>query len=122
MFICRFGEARDSLISEFAKKYLIGKKILEIGCEEGDRTKLFYTVSNQVIGLDIVDTVKNEHKKQFSFLLADARKLPFASGTFDAVVSFDAIEHIDDDKDVFTERCSVYVKKEAFCFLVLLID
>lgn len=116
MLICRFEKARDGLISEFAKKYLVGQRTLEIGCGKGDRTKLFYTFSNQVIGVDIVDKAKNEHKNNFLFLLADARGLPFASGTFDAVVSFDVIEHIEDDKAAVDEIFRV-CKRGGFLLL-----
>jgi len=112
MLIDRFEKTRDSLISEWAQKQLKGKKILEIGCGEGDRTKLFYTVSNQVIGVDIVDDkVKKEHKNHFQFLLADARNLPFSDGCFDAVISFDVIEHIKDEKIVLNEIFRVCKKK-----------
>lgn len=111
-----FERARDGLIFEFAKKFLAGKKILEVGCGEGDRTKLFYSVSNQVFGIDIVDKVKNEHKNHFQFLLADGRKLPFSDECFDAVVSFDVIEHIEEDKAVVDEMFRV-CKKGGFLLL-----
>jgi len=112
----RFEYARDGFITEFAKKYLVGKKILEIGCGEGDRTKLFYTVANQVIGVDIVNKVKKEHKNHFSFLLADGKKLPFQNEYFDAIVSFDVIEHIEDDKAVANEMFRV-CKRGGFLLL-----
>lgn len=116
MFICRFEESRDGLISEFAKEYLVGKRICEIGCREGYRTKLFYTVSNQVIGVDIINKVRKEHKNDFQFLLASGTKLPFPDECFDAVVSFDVIEHIEDDKAALDEIFHV-CKKGGFLLL-----
>lgn len=94
--ISHFEETRDGIIYKFAKKYLSNKKILEIGCGGSDRTKLFYNVSDKVTGIDIINRVKKEHKKKFNFVLADALNLPFKNSSFDAVVSFDVIEHVND--------------------------
>ena len=110
MLVCRFDEARDGLVVDFASRNLVGKKILELGCGSGDRTKLFYDVS-QVIGVDIVDRVSVERKRKFGFFLADATWLPFRNESFDAVVSFDVIEHISDDKQFITEAFRVCKKK-----------
>lgn len=108
--ICKFGEALDGLIAEFAQKHLVGAKILELGCGSGGRTKLFHTISDRVIGIDIVDRVEDEHKSHFQFLLADARELPFKDNAFDAVVSFDVIEHIDDEEAFIAEAFRVLRK------------
>ena len=110
MFVCRFDEALGGLVADFASRNLVGKKILELGCGSGGRTKLFYNVS-QVIGVDIMDWVSVERKRNFGFFLADATKLPFRNESFDAVVSFDAIEHISDDKQFVTEAFRVCKKR-----------
>ncbi|MCL2476416.1 class I SAM-dependent methyltransferase [Candidatus Bathycorpusculum sp.] len=96
MFITRFEVARDSVISKFVK-ILDGKLILELGCSTGDRTKLLYE-GRQLVGVDITDKLSMETKKQFSFLLADATALPFRDESFDAVLSFDVIEHVEADQ------------------------
>jgi len=106
MFICRFDEARDGLVADFASRNLVGKKILELGCGSGDRTQLFYDVS-RVIGVDIMGQVSVERKRKFCFFVADATKLPFRNESFDAVVSFDVIEHISDDKKFVAEAFRV---------------
>ena len=115
MFICRFDDARDSVVLDFVNRSLVGKKILELGCGNGDRTKLFYDVS-QVTGVDIVDKVSLERKSKFNFFLADATALPFEDESFDAVVSFDVVEHIKADEQFVQEAFRV-CKKGGFVIL-----
>ena len=94
--ITRFEVARDTLISKFVE-VLDSKLVLELGCSTGGRTKLLYKES-QLVGVDIADKLSMEQKKQFSFLLADATALPFRDESFDAVLSFDVIEHVEADQ------------------------
>jgi ubiquinone/menaquinone biosynthesis C-methylase UbiE len=115
MFICRFDNARDSVVLDFVNHNLVGKKILELGCGNGDRTKLFYGLS-QVTGVDIVDKVSSERKRKFDFFLADATALPFGDESFDAIVSFDVVEHIQADKQFVHESFRV-CKKGGFVVL-----
>jgi ubiquinone/menaquinone biosynthesis C-methylase UbiE len=106
MLICRFDTVRDELVNDFINRNLVGKKILELGCGSGDRTQLFCDVST-VIGVDIKSRVSLERKHKFVFFLADATKLPFGDESFDAVVSFDVVEHILDDRQFFSEAFRV---------------
>jgi ubiquinone/menaquinone biosynthesis C-methylase UbiE len=110
MFICGFDEARDELVTNSVARNLIGKRILELGCGSGDQTRLFYDAS-QVVGVDIMDKVSLERKGRFSFFLADAERLPFRNESFDAVMSFDVVEHILDDIQFVTETFRVCKKK-----------
>jgi len=96
MIVSRFEVARDTVISNFIK-VLEGKLVLELGCSAGGRTKLLYE-DTQLVGIDIADKVSIDKKKQFSFLLADATTLPFCDESFDAVLSFDVIEHVEADQ------------------------
>lgn len=89
--------------------------MLELGCGNGDRTQLFYNVG-QVTGIDIVDKVSLQRKSKFNFFLADATALPFENESFDAVVSFDVIEHIPADEQFVNEAFRV-CKKGGFVVL-----
>jgi SAM-dependent methyltransferase len=96
-YLSGFNEARDGFIRFFAQKNLVGLTVLELGCGDGERTELFYEFS-RVIGVDVVNRVSGERKNKFVFVLADATRLPFKEDTFDGVVSFDVIEHLEEDK------------------------
>jgi ubiquinone/menaquinone biosynthesis C-methylase UbiE len=110
LFLCKFDNARDELVNDYINRNLVGKKIIELGCGSGDRTKLFYDVST-VIGVDIKSGVDLQRKDKFVFSLADATKLPFADESFDAVVSFDVVEHILDDLKFVSEAFRVCKRK-----------
>lgn len=103
MFSLSFEQHRDiDLISELATT-LSGKRVLEIGCGGGERTKLFVNAGCKVKAIDIIDARKTAFTKGYDFIIADGRNLPFGDETFDAVVSFDVIEHIEKDELFLSE-------------------
>ena len=113
MFICKFDTARDKIIKDFISHNLVGKTVLELGCGSGERTKFFYDVC-QVTGVDIVSKVSLKRKNRFSFFLTDATALPFEDASFDAIVSFDVVEHILDDEKFVHEAFRVCRKGGFF--------
>lgn len=76
--------------------------ILDVGCGSGEYTSLFCRNGNVVVGLDLQNRVEERYAK-FQFVEGDATRLPFARDTFDHVVSFDVIEHIED--------CAAFLRK-----------
>lgn len=90
-------------------------KILDIGCGDGEYTSLFCRNKNEVIGLDLKNTVKPEYKR-FKFVKGKAEDLPFPSETFDLIISFDVLEHIYDDKNAIREMHRV-LRKNRRVFL-----
>lgn len=112
-----FESTRDiDVIAKFAK-ILSGKKVLEIGCGGCERTALFKNAGCQVTSVDIIDVRKSNFTIEGdNFFLADGRSLPFVSETFDAVVSFDVIEHIDYD-ELFLNNAYRVCKKGGYLML-----
>ncbi len=88
--------AYENYIRNFADK-IANSKVLDIGCGTGNYTSLFSHNKNKVSGADIEDRRSNKYTKTFSFTKYDGKILPFDNGTFDIVVSFDVIEHVEDD-------------------------
>jgi len=100
-------------LTEFA--FAIKGKVLELGPYQGSKTK--YLCRNKkldIIGLD--NDIKNEKYAQgYKFVLGDARNIPFQDEVFDAVVSFDVIEHIDQDEKMLGECFRVLRTGGFFC-------
>lgn len=72
--------------------------MLEIGCSAGYGTQLLAQYAREVTAVDI-DAEAIEHaasSSNITFLLVDGRELPFPDKFFDAVVSFEVIEHVKD--------------------------
>jgi 2-polyprenyl-3-methyl-5-hydroxy-6-metoxy-1,4-benzoquinol methylase len=88
---------------EFACEKLSGLQqgqLLDLACGVGYGTKMLADrLGLPVIGADVNESAIFHAKRYFSntlteFMLADAEKLEFEESTFDAIVSFETIEHI----------------------------
>lgn len=100
-------------IREYASK-ISKKRILDIGCGTGNYTSLFAINNNNVIGLDINDFRKEKYKKKFKFTKYKGNEFPFRKNSFDVIVSFDVIEHVEDDEGFIQEMYRV-LKKGGEC-------
>lgn len=88
----------DNQRLELINKYLVGKKILDVGCGKGFYVDFLTKKGVDVTGVDFVAKFIREAKKlkQGRFIKADAQKLPFKDNEFDTVLLFDILEHGDD--------------------------
>ncbi len=90
-------------------------KVLEVGCGAGMFTIAIKKAKRelQVYGSDIDEKSIKLAKKRtdgVNFRWADIYKLPFKSGYFDAVVSFDFLEHLDNPSKALLEIARVLKK------------
>ena len=99
----------------FARRFAAGKRVLDAACGEGYGTALLGTVAASVLGVDI-DLATIDHARatygegeRIRFLAASCSGLPLPSASFDLIVSFETIEHLNvsDQVDMLTEFARV---------------
>jgi len=113
--------AKNDLISILMKKCSLKRrlKILNLGAGTGDDLDVLnqfgdnYVVDIDKKALSLIDGKKCIEKRQ-----ADACRLPYKPGFFDAVVSFDVFEHVKDDKKAISEVYRVLKKGGVLVFTV----
>ena len=82
--------------------------VIEVGCGEGYGTNMLAQHVARVVGLDVDrQTVEYAGDKYgcegCEFRVYDGRRIPFDDASFDAAVSFQVIEHIEDDAHYVAE-------------------
>lgn len=86
----------------FARKWIDRKVVLDFGCGSGYGTKMISANADHVIGVDISGDAVEFAKENYGAPNLDFLKiepvenalLPFASDSFDVVLSFQVIEHV----------------------------
>lgn len=114
---------------EFLRKNVKGKSVLEIGCGDGYGAVYLAEIAASIIGIDYEeDTVLKAQNKyrapNLSFVCMDATELKFEDNSFDAVCSFQVIEHIPEDKllSYLLEIKRVLKENGEFCLSTLNLD
>jgi SAM-dependent methyltransferase len=88
--------ARHRAAYEFAAKRFAGARVLDLGCGSGSGTALLARAGARVLGVDRVAPDPESRRSGASFCRAEIAALPFRARRFDAVVSFQVIEHLVD--------------------------
>lgn len=107
----------DLLILKLEK----GSKILDLGCGNGRTVKYFVDKGFQVIGIDLSDNMLKLAKKYVpkgEFYKKDFTKLNFKSNSFNAIISFFALNHIPKKqfKNII-KRCKRLLRPNGFLLL-----
>ena len=100
--------------------------VLDIGCADGMFSKVILDKSKaqKLIGIDVLKTSiawANKHWAKggkMKFMVKDAHKLDFASGSFDAVVALEVLEHVHQPLEVLKGVKRVMKKDGYGIFLV----
>lgn len=102
--------ARHFCAYKFARSYVSGKRVLDIGCGEGYGIFYLADFAQEVKGIDYdsgaVNYAKDKYKKSNLYFEAmDVKNIGSISGRFDVISSFQCIEHIT-DTDAFLKDIS----------------
>jgi SAM-dependent methyltransferase len=97
---------------EEATSLAAGKVILDLGCNNGYGSAALREICSQVAALDVSPAAIEDAQRRFAgrgidFRLYDGRNIPFANRSFDMVVSFQVIEHLEDTAPYLTEIARV---------------
>ncbi len=88
--------ARHRAAYEFARERVTGARVLDLGCGSGAGTALLASAASRVLGIDRVAPDPSSRVGGASYCRADIAALPLRARRFDAVVSFQVIEHLTD--------------------------
>ena len=82
--------------------------VLDAGCGSGYGTAEFATVAASVTAFDISEEAVKAAREQYArtgvrWLRAGCESLPFADGSFDLVVAFEVIEHLERWRELLSE-------------------
>lgn len=87
-----------------------GARVLDAGCGEGYGCEILSEAAASVIGVDLEDEVIRRASARYpdaNFQTANLVKLPFEDGSFDAVVTFQVIEHMHTPQEFLAECARV---------------
>jgi len=101
----------------FARRFLAGKRVLDVACGEGYGSALLAAVAQHVVGVDI-DPAAIAHARakygsygNLRFEQGTATALPLPERTVDVVVSFETIEHLaEEDQPRMLAECARVLK------------
>src|SRR4029453_3911704 len=85
----------------FAAPRLIGHRVLDIACGTGYGFPVLSETSGVLVGADLDLHVVKKARAEIvnhdaAVMVADGCNLAFAGGTFDAITSFETLEHLED--------------------------
>lgn len=95
---------------KFGAKFVKNKTVIDCACGNGIGSKIFADASaEKVLAFDIDERVINKLKggSNLSFDVADGRHLPVEDNFADVYISFETVEHINEDKEYLSEAVRV---------------
>ena len=84
----------------WAAEVVVGRQVLDAACGEGYGSRLLSARAAQVCGLDVSEEAIAHARRRYvadnlSFECGNATELPYPDDSFDAVVSFETLEHLE---------------------------
>lgn len=106
---------------QFAAPRVAGQRVLDIACGSGYGMPLMQASSRFVVGVDVeweaVQKTRSEITNGSAWvMLADGCRLPFGDASFDAVTSFETLEHLEQRSQFLAELRRV-MTPQGVCIL-----
>ena len=113
-------EYEEQILPLAARELHGARKVLDVGCGDGQVSRLAAKMGAEVIGIDPTwNCVSVAHERGGgAFARAGAAQLPFADASFDAVVACLVFEHIRDVDSAISEVSRVLQPGGRFCFFL----
>ena len=92
----------------WASQFIQGKVVLDCACGSGYGTHILAANCSQVVGADVDPLIIQYAQEHYQnarerFEVFSSTAIPYPDGFFDAVISFDTIEHVEDDEKMLEE-------------------
>src|SRR5688572_15904922 len=92
----------------WATQLAAGRRVLDAGCGAAYGTRMLADAGAQrVTGIDraasVLESVRSECPDNVELVVGDLLELPFAEGSFDLVVCFEVIEHLEEPEAALKE-------------------
>jgi SAM-dependent methyltransferase len=116
-------EYADQILPLAAAELAGSRRVLDVGCGDGQVTRLALTLDGVDLAVGVDPTwnqisVAAERGGTSGVARALADALPFADGSFDAVVACLVFEHIDEVDEAIAEVARVLAPGGRFCFFL----
>ena len=119
-----------SIVAEHFQRYkavldiVKGKKVLDAACGSGYGTALMATAAKSVAGIDISAEAISYASKRYAklsnvrYIEASIAELPFEEHSFDVIVSFETIEHVNEElQNSFLQEIKRCLKKDGILIM-----
>ena len=88
---------------------LAGKKTLDCGCGEGYGTDWLNKMGVDIIGIDCspkaIKRTRPPSSREKKFVLGEITRIPFRPNSFDTIISFEVIEHLENGTAYVSQIC-----------------
>jgi SAM-dependent methyltransferase len=112
-------EYEEQILPLAARELAGSSRVLDVGCGDGQVSRLAARIGAEVIGIDPTwNCVRVAGERGTTVARAAAAALPFANGSFDAVVACLVFEHIRDVDAAIAEVARVLQPGGRFCFFL----
>lgn len=114
-------EYQDQIIPLLRSEVAGGKRVLDVGCGEGQLARVIAESGADVIGVEVTTAqldIASQRRGGARYVQASSDNLPFASGTFDTAVVCLVFEHVDLLDESIAEIARVLEPGGRFCFFL----